>query len=326
MLLANEDALTTATLDAVEHEWLDRIARDLLDVAGGRLDSPEWVAAARRAWEDAPAALRHALKEFRRDSGAGGALLLRNLPVDEDNLPPTPKAEGSVVREATVSAAVLVLVAHGLGDPGAFRAEKSGALVQNVVPVPGKEEVQGNVGSAHLTFHTENAFHHHRPDFVLLGCVRPDHERIAELRLVCSRQVLPKLGEQARSALSSAEFVTAPPPSFGATSGEVPPRAVLRGDPDDPDLCVDQAATRPVTERAVAAMAELGELFDNSFNGLRLDAGDLAIVDNRVTVHGRSAFTPRYDGADRWLQRTFVFADLRRSRGHRPGDGYVLES
>ena len=48
------------------------------------------------------------------------------------------------------------------------------------------------------------------------------------------------------------------------------------------------------------------------------------MVDNRVTVHGRTAFRPRYDGRDRWLQRTFVAADLRRSREYRPGDGYVL--
>jgi L-asparagine oxygenase len=41
-------------------------------------------------------------------------------------------------------------------------------------------------------------------------------------------------------------------------------------------------------------------------------------------VHGRTGFAPRYDGKDRWLQRTFVMNDLRRSRFQRPGDGYVL--
>ena len=55
-----------------------------------------------------------------------------------------------------------------------------------------------------------------------------------------------------------------------------------------------------------------------------LAPGDMAILDNRVTAHGRTAFQPRYDGADRWVQRTFVVADLRRSRDHRPHDGYVL--
>ncbi len=57
---------------------------------------------------------------------------------------------------------------------------------------------------------------------------------------------------------------------------------------------------------------------------LRLTPGDLVIIDNRVTVHGRTAFQPRYDGADRWLQRTYVTTDLRRSRDHRPHDGHVL--
>jgi L-asparagine oxygenase len=36
------------------------------------------------------------------------------------------------------------------------------------------------------------------------------------------------------------------------------------------------------------------------------------------------AFTPRYDGADRWLHRVFVHLDGRRSRPHRPGNGSVL--
>ena len=84
-------------------------------------------------------------------------------------------------------------------------------------------------------------------------------------------------------------------------------------------------ATTPMTARATAALREFGA-------GLRRRVphraccapGDLAILDNRVTAHGRTAFRPRYDGADRWVQRTFVIADLRRSRDHRPDDGYVL--
>ncbi|MFF9021117.1 TauD/TfdA family dioxygenase [Streptomyces eurythermus] len=56
----------------------------------------------------------------------------------------------------------------------------------------------------------------------------------------------------------------------------------------------------------------------------RLVPGGLAIVDNSVTTHGRTDFTPRYDGRDRWLQRSFAARDLRRSLPHRPGDGHVL--
>ncbi|HEY5875714.1 MAG TPA: TauD/TfdA family dioxygenase, partial [Ilumatobacteraceae bacterium] len=50
-----------------------------------------------------------------------------------------------------------------------------------------------------------------------------------------------------------------------------------------------------------------------------LEPGDLLVVDNSVAVHGRSPFTPRFDGTDRWLQRTFVVSDLAPSAGDRVG-------
>lgn len=50
-----------------------------------------------------------------------------------------------------------------------------------------------------------------------------------------------------------------------------------------------------------------------------LEAGDLLVIDNAVAVHGRTPFTPRFDGTDRWLQRTFVVSDLRSSDAERRG-------
>ncbi|MFB9907871.1 TauD/TfdA family dioxygenase [Allokutzneria oryzae] len=299
------------------------IALGLLGVAGGVVDNPEWVAATREAWDELPIALRRAVRRFRRDSGPQGTLLLRGLPVGLDTLGDTPMVAGSVQREATVGAAVLAMIASGLGDPAAFLPEKSGALVQDVVPVPGKETFQGNAGSVLLSFHNENAFHQHRPDYVMLLCLRSDHEGIAGLRTACVRQVLDLLSQRSREALSRKEFITEAPPSFGDGSEPVA-HAVLTGCADDPDLRVDFAATQPQTEAGSAALVELGELFEQTATSSALTPGDLAIVDNHVTVHGRTAFTPRYDGRDRWLQRTFSLTGLRRSRASRPGDGYVL--
>ncbi|MGK5628455.1 TauD/TfdA family dioxygenase [Streptomyces sp. URMC 123] len=315
-------AVTVAPHDA---SAVERVARGLVTAADGLVDSPAWVDAARDAWTEMPATLRRSLRDFRRDPGAAGALLVRGLPVDEAALPDTPSVPGSVQRTATVAAAVLATVACGLGDPAAFRPEKTGALVQDVIPRPGQEDFQGNAGSVRLTFHTENAFHPHRPDFVMLLCLRADHERVAGLRTASIRQVLPLLSDESREALFSAEFVTAPPPSFGAGAGSADPHPVLFGAAEDPDLRVDLAATQPLTERAREALLELERLFELTAQTVRLVPGDLAIVDNRIAVHGRTAFRPRYDGRDRWLQRTFVLTDLRRSRGFRANDGYVLD-
>ncbi len=313
----------TVRYDAPTLARLGQVASHLLDQAGDRVDDPAWVDHARHAWEDSPTEVRRAVREFRRHSGPDGSLVLRHLPINARDLPPTPAVKGSVQHTPSLPAAMLLLFAAGLGDPGAFAAEKSGALVQDVVPVPGQEEVQGNVGSVELTFHTENAFHPHRPDHVMLLCLRADHEGVAELRTSCARRVLPLLTPATRAALGRPEYVTEAPPSFGP-AGEGTAHAVLTGDPEDPDWCFDEAATRGATPEARAALAELGEVAHRTYTAVRLRPGDLAVVDNRVTLHGRSAFTPRYDGRDRWLQRTFAFSDLRRSRALRPGDGTVL--
>lgn len=315
---------TSTDLDGSELTVFEQVARDLLSRAGESADDPGWVADARTCWEATPAALRHLVREFRRHSGPDGRLVLRGLPIGVADIPATPMTLGSVQRRPALPAAVLMLVANGLGDPAAFAAEKSGALVQNVVPVPGQEKFQGNAGSVELTFHTENAFHPHRPDYVLLLCLRADHEGVAELRTCSVRKLLPHLTDRAREALRRPEFVTEPPPSFGAGAGVS--HAVLTGSPADPDLCFDEAATHALSDDGRAALAELSKLIQSGFDGIRLEPGDLAIVDNRVCLHGRSSFTPRYDGKDRWLQRMFSFADLRRSRELRSDDGSVLAS
>jgi L-asparagine oxygenase len=306
-----------------EKRMVERVARTAAAAAPRLVDSSAWVAAARRGWAEMPAAVRHSLHAFRRDSGMQGVLLVRGLPVDEHLLPRTPAAANSAQRSATLPAALLMSFACGLGDPVAYAAEKAGALVQDVVPVPGREEFQGNAGSVALSFHTENAFHSHRPDFVLLLCLRTDHDGLAGLRTACVRGVLPLLSGQARDVLTSPEFVTPPPPSFGGGAGGAP-LPVLSGADGDPDLRVDLAATAPLGRKGANALAELAELFERTARTVRLWPGDMAIVDNRVAVHGRTSFKPRYDGGDRWLQRTFVAADLRRSRAWRASDGYVL--
>ncbi|AYG78349.1 L-asparagine oxygenase [Streptomyces hundungensis] len=317
---------TRQQLDPGDTDACERVARALHTSGTDEVDSPDWVARARDAWEDLPLRIRREVRRFRRHSGPDGTLVIGGLPVDEAALPPTPSVPGSVQRQAAMPAAVLTMVACGLGEPLAYLAEKSGALVQDVVPVPGQETFHGNAGSVPLSFHTENGFHPHPPDYVVFLCLRADHDRIAGMRVAGIRRALPLLTDASRRALFTPEFRTTPPPSFGpaATEPDVEPRAVLSGAADDPDIRMAQLVTTPLTARAATALDEFGRACEATARTLRLTPGDLVIIDNRVTVHGRTAFHPRYDGADRWLQRTYVASDLRRSRDHRPHDGHVL--
>ncbi len=63
----------------------------------------------------------------------------------------------------------------------------------------------------------------------------------------------------------------------------------------------------------------LGEATSACHTSVALEAGDLLVVDNTVAVHGRTPFTARFDGTDRWLQRSFVVSDLAPSAADRRG-------
>jgi L-asparagine oxygenase len=99
---------------------------------------------------------------------------------------------------------------------------------------------------------------------------------------------------------------------------------VLTGEPTDPDVQVGFHATHGHDADAKNALEVLRDAVETVVETLVLVPGDLAIVDNRVTLHGRTLFTPRYDGNDRWLYRTFVHLDHRRSRPLRDLHGHVL--
>jgi L-asparagine oxygenase len=315
-----EMALARENTDAIAE-----LAAEVSVAGPGLVDRPEWLESARQASCRLPVQLLKALREFRHDPDPDAVLLLHGFPIRDDDLPATPKVPESVATRATRSASVLALTNLQLGELVAFRVEKAGALIQNVVPVPHREQDQSNVGSVLLQMHVENAFHPHRPDLVALLCLRGDRDRRAALTVASVRNALPWLSAKARKVLATHSFVTEPPPSFGTGTTLAADHAILEGDLDDPDLRVDFFSTKPLDDMAASAMAELAAALQEVTQRVELRAGDMAIVDNRLAVHGRTAFSPYYDGRDRWLQRAFVQLNYRSSRALRPHGGSMLE-
>ncbi|MFE3515497.1 TauD/TfdA family dioxygenase [Streptomyces sp. NPDC059166] len=310
-----------------EHAQVGALADRLVGAAPAATDDLQWIREVRDASAGLPLRLLAELRAFRHDAGPDGVLLVRNLPVvaADRTLPPTPMLAGSVERTATVAAAVVTAAMLQLGEVIAFRNEKTGALVQNVVPVPGQESQQSNAGSEVLEMHVENAFHDNRPDYIGLMCVREDPSGEARLRTASVRRALPLLSEQTRGVLAEARFLTEAPPSFDGREGAAPAHPILPGAPEDPDILVDFHATHPLDGEAREAMAELREVFLRVNTAVALLPGDLAVVDNRLAVHGRSPFVPRYDGTDRWLHRVYASLDSRRNRPQRHAAGAVLD-
>ncbi len=309
-------------LTAEERGQVEASARELAGTPPRLVDTAAWVTDCRELSTRLPVRLRQRLREFRHDPGEYGALLIRGLPGAARR--PTPVEPGSVERTATIGAAAIGLLSTQLGEVLAYRNEKSGALVQNVVPVPGQENQQSNAGSTRLEMHVENAFHPHRPDYVALLCVRADHQRVAGLQLSCIRRAIDAIPDDVRAVLAQPRFTTQAPPSFADPDAAPVRHAVLTGEPTDPDVRVDFHATDSHDVAGKNALEVLRDTLGAAATTLILEPGDLALVDNRVTLHGRTVFTPRYDGGDRWLYRMFVHLDHRRSRALRTSEGHVL--
>ena len=306
-----------------EQDQLVGLATSLAVTEPGLVDDPGWQKRSRTASSLLPARLTSILREFRHDSGPAGTLTVTNLPLGPEPLPPTPVIPDSTEPTASIPATLATLLGNHLGTLTAYRDEKHGALVQNVVPVPTLATTQSNGGSVDLELHTENAFHPHRPDFLALLCLRPAHTGPVGTRVASIRHVIPLLDPTIRRTLSASRFITEAPPSFHSNQRSEA-HAVLTGAHEDPDICVDFHATRGIDHQACEALTHLRRSLMSIHVEVELRAGDMVFLDNRIVVHGRVAFTPRYDGTDRWLHRIFIHLDHRRTRPQRPHNGLVL--
>jgi L-asparagine oxygenase len=257
------------------------------------------------------------LVRFRLAGSRDGILLLRGLPLGGP-LPATPRggAFPGAWSELGVASVTQLMIMSVLGDVISYADEKEGRLIQDICPVPGAEGRQENTGSCLLELHTEDGFHPNKPHFLSLLCLRSDHHGEAMTVAGGMRAVLPLLSPEHARVLREPWFRVRMASSFVGTGPAAysEPMPVLSGRHDDPDLCVDFHATEPMTELAHAAVEELrGHLLD-SLVGTVLEPGDMLIVDNRKAVHGRTDFSPRYDGEDRWLRRCFAVTDIRASQ------------
>ena len=285
---------------------------------GLRPDDEAFVALAVAAGRALESGLRSALAAFIVEPGPAGAMVLRDVPVGV--VPSTPATPTSPTHKDLTSELVLLAVASRLGEPVGYRPEHGGSLVQNLVPTRADIGRQTSTSSGvDLAFHTETAFHPHGPRHLLLLCLRGDPTAVTTLASI--HDLLPALDAATIVALRRPEFHTAVDESFGGQPAVPygPARPVLGGTEEQPWLCWDEVLTSGVTPEADAALAALGLAVVERKREIVLAAGDLLVVDNTRCVHGRRPFDARFDGTDRWLQRTFVVASLAPSASARDG-------
>ena len=92
--------------------------------------------------------------------------------------------------------------------------------------------------------------------------------------------------------------------------------SILFGAKDSPYMRVNLNLqhTLPDDTEARDAMNALARALTENVEDVILGQGDYLYLDNFKVAHGRRAYTPRYDGTDRWLKRLTITSYLRMSR------------
>lgn len=306
------------------------------------VESPDFQRECRTYAQELPRAVRSALNEYHR-AERSGMFVLSGLAVDDDGLGPTPPHWRDLTTRSSTFRhdAAFFLISCLLGEPIGWATQQDGRVMHDIFPIQEHQHDQIGWGSGELlSWHTEDAFHPLRTDYLGLMCLRnPDDVETTAADIADVR-----LGEEVRKFLHESRFHILPDDSHRArnqtpAADEDPkiaelrqsslqrveralsspePVAVLFGSPDSPYLRIDPYYMQDVhDEPEEKALAAIGAAIDAAMGGVVLHPGDVCFIDNYRMVHGRKPFRARYDGTDRWLRRLNVTRDLRKSREYR---------
>lgn len=282
------------------------------------------------------------VRDFGLDEPPETVCVVSGYPIDEEKVGPTPAhwmdAHRQRPRPTVDEEMLLVLLGSLLGECIGWATQQEGRIVHDIAPIQGHENEQLGSGSEQLLWwHTEDAFHPCRGDYVGMLCLRnPDgvpttigslngcsleKEQLEQLfqeqyTIRPDESHLPK--NRVSEEPGDERLAAAYDRMMNINSG--PHRvSVMEGSMDAPYLRLDPYFMDRVEDRpeAWSAFKSLVELLDESMEEMVLEPGEICFVDNFRAVHGRKPFKAHHDGRDRWLKRVNVTRDLRKSRALR---------
>ena len=244
--------------------------------------------------DELPVAVSGALRELDGAAEAHGGVLVRGVPVPAD-LPPTPSRPFTELRRPVGTEPVLMAAVLALGEIVSFADWHEGDRVQNFYPLREQAHNQNANNSVELELHTETAFRPETPDLVALLCLRADP---AVATLYCDVAWCWRgLDAGTRALLGEPAYFFALP-----DGRRTPGKPIASGAADPPRINFAEALVAQDREHR-RALDGLRERIRGATVPVRLEAGDLLMLDNARVVHGRSPIAARYDGTDRWMQR-----------------------
>jgi len=325
------------TLDSTAAAAVEQLLASLAATYDSAED-PDFLLEATLLAHELPRRLRAALNSFRLTEPDAALFVVSGYPVDDGRIGLTPEHwnRPAAGRSPTLEEEIFfVLTCSLLGECIGWKTQQGGRIIHDVMPIKGMEHEQIGTGSEQtIWWHTEDAFHPLHGDYLAMMCLRnpdrvpttfaslenlgldPEHWRTL---FEPHYTILPDLSHRTENS--------AHPEAAGNGLGKFYGRIenmlrnpekipLLSGDPRSPYIRIDPFFMEPIEDnpRAQRALEALSRALDAKLGDVVLEPGDVCLIDNCKSVHGRRAFKARYDGHDRWFKRTNVTRDLRKSR------------
>lgn len=287
-----------------------------------------------------PERLVEFLNEFKYNPVEEGYCVVSTGLVDTTSIGKTPahwelKTNNDTCQDAVMT---MCLCATILGDIYGWLTQQDGRVIHDILPIRKFQDEQLGCGCREeLTWHTEDAFHELRGDYLMMMCLRnneqipttlskPDYSKLSsrQIDLLFGKHFTIKPDHSHRPEKSSSDRTSKL--QTGELSvvdsaydtmiqrDEKPEKiAVLFGNKKDPCLRLDPYfMERPDNQEAAEALDAIIQLVTDSLIEVALNPGEIIIIDNYEVVHGRRAFNAKFDGTDRWYKRINIIRDIRR--------------
>lgn len=304
-------------LDNIENSILINLAKKITASPSGE---PElFCIQSKECSKNIPQRIRNDLLYFSKKGSKSGFLLIKNIDLGDKPIPKTPDNNNSKIGEQTILARIQSMFINIIGEMISYEAEGYGRLFQDVVPVQAMSHNQTSIGSSvELEIHTEQAFSKLRPDILSLACIRGDP--LARTYILPLQYIIQHMEEKEREMLRLPLWKTGVDLSFKLNGNEFiegdirGPLCIINGEKDDPQLIFDQDLMFGIDEESDKLVKKIVDIYYNHRHYHNLQPGQIIFIDNNRAVHGRSPFSPKYNGNDRFLIRCFAVYDYNKSK------------
>jgi hypothetical protein len=264
-----------------------------------------------------PKTLTKKLNYFSINGSPTGFLLIKNIPIVNEKLPNTPSSNNCKIGETTILARIQGILLSSIAEMVSYEAEGYGRLFQDIIPIQTMANNQTSVSSnVELEIHTEQAFSKLRPDILSLSCLRGDKNALTHIlpiqtiidnvtneELQLLKQPFWNCGVDLSFKINGVDFI----------EGDIRGPFSIINETNRNTLLFDQDLMTGVNEESNIMIKKIVDIYYKHRISHNLKQGEILFVDNRIAVHGRSPFTPNYDGKDRFLIRCFATFDYDKS-------------